>query len=58
MPPFKLNKSKCRISIRGPALGKYIPTDAEKKHQKTMIFKILMTNQLLTPQNELTYLLV
>ena len=31
IPPFKLNKSKQRISIRGPTLWKNIPTDTEKK---------------------------
>ena len=29
--PFKLNKSKHQISIRGPTLWKNIPTDTEKK---------------------------
>ena len=31
IPPFKLNKSKYRISIRGSTLWKNIPTDTEKK---------------------------
>ena len=29
IPPFKLNKSKYRISIRGPTLWKNIPTDTQ-----------------------------
>ena len=33
IPPFKLNKSKYRISIRGLTLGKNIPIDTEKKQQ-------------------------
>ena len=52
IPPFKLNKSKHRISIRGP---KNIPTDTEKKQQKTNIFKTVMRNKLLVLENELTY---
>ena len=34
IPPFKLNKSKYRISIRGPNLWKNIPTDTEKESLK------------------------
>ena len=34
IPPFKLNKSKYRISIRGPTLWKNIPTNTEKKATK------------------------
>ena len=55
IPPFKLNKSKYRISIRGPTLRKNIPTDTEKKQQKTNIFKTVMRNKLLALENELTY---
>ena len=47
MPNFKLNKSKYRISIRGPTLWKNIPTNTEKKEQKTNIFKTVMRNKLL-----------
>ena len=39
IPPFKLNKSKYQISIRGPTLWKNIPTDAEKKQQKINTFE-------------------
>ena len=53
--PFKLNKSKFRISIRGPTLWKNISTDTEKKQQKTNIFKTVMKNKLLALENELTY---
>ena len=55
IPPFKLNKSKYRISIRGSTLWKNIPTDTEKKHQKTNIFKTVVTNKLLALENKLTY---
>ena len=55
IPPFKLNKSKYRISIRGPTLWKNIPTDTEKKQRKTNIFKTIMKNKLLALENELTY---
>ena len=44
IPPFKLNKSKYRIAIRGPTLWKNIPTDTEKIQQKTNIFNPLMHN--------------
>ena len=54
IPPFKLNKSKYRISIRGPTLWKNIPTDTEKKQQKTNIFKTVMRNKLLALEKELT----
>ena len=54
IPPFKLNKSKYRISIQGPTLRKNIPTDTEKKQQKTNIFKTVMRNKLLALENELT----
>ena len=47
IPPFKLNKSKYRISIRGPTLWKNIPTDTENKQQKINIFKTIMKNKLL-----------
>ena len=55
IPPFRLNKSKYRISIRGSTLWKNIPVDTEKKQQKTNIFKTVMRNKLLALENELTY---
>ena len=55
LPPFKLNKSKYRISIRGSILWKNTPADTEKKQQKTNIFKTVMKNILLALENELTY---
>ena len=54
-PPFKLNKSKYCISIRGPTLSKNIPTDTEEKQQKTNISKTVMRNKLLALENELSY---
>ena len=42
IPHFKLNKSKYRISIRGPTLW--------------YIFKTVMKNKLFTLENELIYL--
>ena len=38
IPPFKLNKSKYRISFRGPTLWKNISIDTERKQQNTNIF--------------------
>ena len=55
IPPFKLNKSKYRISIRGPTLWNNIPTDTENKQQKTNTFKTVMRNKLYALENELTY---
>ena len=52
---FKLNKSKYRISIRGPTLWKNIPADTEKKQQKTNMFKTVMRNKLLALENALIY---
>ena len=54
IPPSKLNKSKYRVSIRGQTLWKNIPTDTEKKQQKTNIFKTVMRNKLLALEKELT----
>ena len=55
IPPFKSNKSKYRISIRGPTLWNNIPTDTENKQQKTNTFKTVMRNKLYALENELTY---
>ena len=46
---------KYRISIRDPTLWKNIPTNAEKKQQKTNIFKTVMRKKLLALENELTW---
>ena len=54
MPPIKSNKSKYRISIRGPTLRKNVTTDIEKKQQKTNIFETVMQNKLPSLENELT----
>ena len=55
IPPFKLNKTKYRISIWGPTLWKNIPTDTEKITKKKNIFKTVMKNKLLELENEVTY---
>ena len=39
IPPFKLNKSKHRISIRDPTLWKNIPTDTEKSNKRPTSLK-------------------
>ena len=52
---LKLNKSKYRISIRGPTLWKIFQPIQKKKQQKTNIFKTVMRNKLLALENELTY---
>ena len=53
--PYKLIKSKYRISIRDPTLWKNIPVDREKKQQKTNIIKTVMRNKLVALENKLTY---
>ena len=60
IPPFKLNKSKYKISVRGPTLLKNIPNQTEKKQQKTNIFKTVMNfnRKLFALEKELTYFYV
>ena len=55
IPPFKLSKSKYRISIRGPTLWKNIPTNSEKMQESVTVFKNSMRKKLLELQNETTY---
>ena len=47
IPPFKLNKCKYRISIRGPTLWKNIPTNFEKMQEYVTCFKNSMGKKLL-----------
>ena len=53
--PFKLSKSKYRISIRGPTLWKKIPTNSEKMQESVTVFKKYMRRKLLQLQNETSY---
>ena len=39
IPPFKLSKSKYRISISGPTWRKNIPTNSEKMQESVIVFK-------------------
>ena len=55
IPPFKLSKSKYRISIRGPTLWKNIPTNSEKMQENVTVFKNSMRKKLLELQNETSY---
>ena len=55
IPPFKLSKSKYRISIRGPTLWKNIPTNSEKMQESVTVFKTSMRKKLLQFQNETSY---
>ena len=55
IPPFKLSKSKYRISIRGPTLWKKIPTNSEKMQESVTVFKKYMRRKLLQLQNETSY---
>ena len=54
-PYFKLNKSKCQISIWVPTLWRHVSNDTEKNQQKTFVFKTIMKNKLLAIENELIY---
>ena len=56
IPPFKLSKSKYRISIRGPTLWKNIPTNSEKMQESVAVFKNSIIKKLLELQNETLYL--
>ena len=55
IPPFKLRKSKYRISIRGPTLWKNIPTNSEKMQKSVTVFKNSMRKKVLELQNETSY---
>ena len=52
IPPFKLSKSKYRISIRGPKLWEKIATNIEKMQESITAFKNSMRKKLLELQNE------
>ena len=58
IPPFKLSKSKYRISIRGPTLSKNIPTNSEKMQESVTAFNNCMRKQLLEFESETSYLYV
>ena len=47
IPPFKLSKSKYRISIRGPTLWKNFPINSEKMQASVTVFKRSMRKKLL-----------
>ena len=47
IPPFKLSKSKYRISFRRPTLRKNIPTNSEKVQERVAVFKNAMRKNLL-----------
>ena len=46
IPPFKLIKSKYRISIRGPTLWKNFPINSEKMQASVTVFKRSMRKKL------------
>ena len=52
IPPFKLSKSKNRITIKGSALWKKIPTNSEKMQESVTVFKNSMRKKLLELRNE------
>ena len=55
IPPFKLSKSKYRISIRHSTLWKNIPTNSEKMQENVTVFKNSMRKEFLELQNETSY---
>ena len=56
IPPFKLSKSKYRISFRCPTLWKNIPANSEKMQESVAVFKNSIIKKLLELQNETLYL--
>ena len=55
IPPFKLSKSKYRISIRHPTLRQNIPKDSEKMQGSVTVLKSSMKRKLLELENEISY---
>ena len=55
IPPFKLSKSKYKISIKGPTLWKNIPTISEKMQESVTVFKDSIRKKLLELENEISY---
>ena len=53
--PFRLSNSRYRISVRGPAIYKNLPTNSEKMQEKLTVFKICMGKKLLELENEVSY---
>ena len=55
IPPFKLNQSKYKISIRGHKFRKNISTNLEKMQERVTIFKISTGAKLLEIANKVTH---
>ena len=55
IPPFKLTKSKYRISTRGPTLWKNISRNCEKMQESVTVFINFMRKRHLDVQNETSY---
>ena len=55
VPTFKLEKSKYRVSIRGPLLWNNILTTAEKAQESLPKFRTTIKEKLLSMTNEISY---
>ena len=53
--PFKLSKSKYRISISSPTLWKNIRTKSEKMQQSVTVCKNSMRKKILELEHEISY---
>ena len=56
-PASQLNRSKCRISARGPALWNEFLTDSEKEIENISLFKSKVKSELLSNENEVIFFL-
>ena len=54
-PKLKLTKTKCRISVRGPAIWNDFVEYCLKSVEKTLFFKVKMKPKLLNFDNEISY---
>ena len=55
IPPFKLSKSKYRVSIRGFTLWKNIPANSEKMQESVTVLRNYIRKKFLELQNETSY---
>ena len=54
-PKLKLTKTKCRISIRSPAIWNDFVEDCLKSTEKTPFFKVKMKSKRLNFDKEISY---
>ena len=54
-PKLKLTKTRCRISIRDPAIWNNFVKDCLKSIEKNLFFEVNMKSKLLNFDNEISY---